>query len=443
MKRQKVYFVGSSAEVAHHAAPVIEASESSGFDLEIVEPAAAIDRIHHGDLAVFYSEHFDRFRQTCKELKSRNIPTLYMIDGILEWRNAWENRPDEPACPWTMRPVLSHKVACIGHSQARTLAAWGNGSKIEITGIPRLDNLTNRWKELDTGTDPRQSVHPFRILIMTAKFPGFTEQQVENTKRALTDVKKFVEACPEIGGRKVELIWRLTRGMDETIGVDNQLTDLCGTDLANVLKSVDAVVTTPSTAMLEAMLLRLPVALLEYNNNPHYIPAAWHIGNQSQIAPVFEGLVAGDATRMQFQNDVLRDSLLIEPASTATDRLVELIKGMLKVADLADGNELHFPAAMLGMPLTIEGEFNHQSIYAGYAGFDTTDVAELQSQEAHSRRVIDSLRAEINQLESELSEAHRIFDQIHDHPIAGPVVRARQRVLDWLARFNQREDTRQ
>ena len=94
-----------------------------------------------GDVALFYSEHFDRFRDTCLQLKRRNVGTLYLIDGILEWRNAWETEADEIACPFTMRPALADKIACIGASQARVLDSWGNHGKTEVVGIPRLENL--------------------------------------------------------------------------------------------------------------------------------------------------------------------------------------------------------------------------------------------------------------------------------------------------------------
>jgi hypothetical protein len=45
-----------------------------------------------------------------------------------------------------------------------------------------------------------------------------------------------------------------------------------------VLASVDAVISTPSTAMLEGMLQGLPVAVLDFHNRPHYVPAANSVG---------------------------------------------------------------------------------------------------------------------------------------------------------------------
>ena len=131
MQTSNVFFVGTSAEVEHHIQPVADS-----LKVRIVGADEIVSVAKPGDVAMFFSEHFDRFRQSITELKQNNVATIYMIDGILEWRNAWENRPDEVACPFAMRPVLSHKVACIGENQARVLNGWGNAGKTEIVGVP-------------------------------------------------------------------------------------------------------------------------------------------------------------------------------------------------------------------------------------------------------------------------------------------------------------------
>ncbi|MEZ6095325.1 MAG: hypothetical protein R3C03_14015 [Pirellulaceae bacterium] len=119
--KPRVSIIGTPSETEHHVAPFADQ-----FNIDSLLPEQATSSLKAGDLAIFFSEHFDRFRNCCIELKRKNIATLYMVDGILEWRNAWENRPTEPACPWTMRTALSHKVAVIGSSQYRQLWHWGN-----------------------------------------------------------------------------------------------------------------------------------------------------------------------------------------------------------------------------------------------------------------------------------------------------------------------------
>ena len=42
------------------------------------------------------------------------------------------------------QPVVGHKIACLGRSQARILESWGNVGKCEIVGAPRLDRLIGK-----------------------------------------------------------------------------------------------------------------------------------------------------------------------------------------------------------------------------------------------------------------------------------------------------------
>ena len=273
---QKIYFVGTHAEVAHHAAPIKES-----MPLEIVSISEVIEKATRGDLAIFFSEHFDRFRDCVVQLKSKNVATLYMIDGILEWRNAWENRKDEPACPWTMRPALAHKVACIGPSQVAMLNSWGNTAKSELVGVPRFDYYSRDMNDHVVKPDPTR--RDFRLLIMSAKCPGFTPEQIEKTVAGFAALKSWLSNNPRMNGRKIVPVWRLTGNLSERLEIENHCKDLSGMELKETLVDIDAVVTTPSTAMLEAMLLDRPVALLDFNNSPHLVPAAWRITAETQI----------------------------------------------------------------------------------------------------------------------------------------------------------------
>ena len=94
---QSVYMAGTELEAGHHVQAL-----RSRMAVSCLEPTELLNVAKPGDLVLFYSEHFDRFRDACIELQRRSVATLYLLDGILEWRNAWENRSEEPACPWTM-----------------------------------------------------------------------------------------------------------------------------------------------------------------------------------------------------------------------------------------------------------------------------------------------------------------------------------------------------
>jgi hypothetical protein len=142
---------------------------------------------------------------------------------------------------------------------------------LEIIGVPRFE--PQRVRYLSGELNPRNENGRFRLLVMTAKCPGFTSGQVETTKRSLCDLR---DAFPRqlADGRTVEIDWRLTAGLDEELRVANRLNDLSGRELAEILLDYDAVISTPSTAGLEAMLAGRPLAWLDYHGTPQLTPAS-------------------------------------------------------------------------------------------------------------------------------------------------------------------------
>lgn len=439
---RRVFFVGSESEVAHHAAPL---SDVDSFSTQIIEPQEIVAVAESGDVAILFSEHFDRFRQAVVELREKRVATIYLVDGILEWRNAWENSYQEPACPFTMRPVLSDKVAVIGSSQARVLAGWGNAGKVEVVGIPRIDKLAKSWRD-SQGHQPLKENAPLRILVATAKTPGFTPEQIETTTRSLSDLKSFVDSQPEFDGRKLEVTWRLTAGLDSKIGVENSLSDLSGMELRDAIAKCDAFITTPSTSMLESMLQHKPTALLDYHECPDYVPAAWKISSAESIAPVLRQLADPEPKRLQYQNAVLADALQV--TKPATDRLVQLIHSMCAacVEQPPGNNSLKFepnllpPAVFASQLSAAHCKMDFATVFANYDEFsDDCDLQQLQAQLAHARREVEHQKRIGDGLKAELAEAHAIFEQIHQHPIAGPIVRIRERFIQFMNR-NKKEN---
>ena len=425
---QRVFFAGSPSEAAHHAAPLADR-----IDLTLASPENIVATANPGDLVVFYSEHFDRFRDACRKLRERDVATLYLVDGILEWRNAWENRPDEPACPYTMRPVLSHKIACIGASQARVIASWGNAGKVEIVGLPRLDSHQQaKTAEAAPGL--------FRLLVMTAKCPAFNDKQRAHVIQSLVDLKQWIAKHPVLAGKRVEVRWRLTDGLDQAINVPNELNDLTGAELSQVLTQTDAVVSTPSTAALEAQLMDIPTTILDYTNSPQYVTSAWTISAAEHIGITLSELAEPSEAKRVFQRFLLRDSLHLE--TPATDRLIDLVQTMLATGKtcLEEGRSLQFPDGMLSSPMCVTAPaigFKHEALFSDRPEFSQANEIEVQAELAHARREIEHLHRQIEQLQSELGQAHNIFEQIQKHPIAGPVVRTREKIIGWLADMKQ------
>lgn len=410
--RGKVFYVGTPSEVSHHARPL-----SLEIDLEIISPEEVVNVATDQDLAIFFSEHFRRFRTAINQLKRKRCRTLYAIDGILEWRNAFENREEEPACPWTMRPVLSEKVAVIGRSQARQLSFWGNQNKIELIGLPRLDKLrcldANQIEPKSLpGTDERSPAKK-RILVTTAKWPGFTDEQMVNVAEGLLDLKHGLEQIEDL----TTVSWRLTGGLAEKLGVENSFSNSDGEEFQEQLRSSDALITTPSTAALEAMLVGIPTAVLEYNDCPQLSESAWQIRTEQHMQRVLNEILEAPECKMAQQEFILHDTL--ECKSSAADRMVDLIEKMLD-----------FPAGEMPQGLVpvdasnSESKLDYHFLFNHHQLFQSNNLIELQAHAAELERDDARLQERNELLEREFNRAKATIDNVFNNPFVSPFLKA-------------------
>lgn len=415
-----VFYVGTAAEVAHHAQPLKEVAEETGkFRLEIIEPREVVAKATANDLAIFFSEHFERFRTAVIQLNAKGCRTLYAIDGILEWRNAFENRGSEPACPWTMRPVLSHKVAAIGRSQARLLDFWGNKDKVELVGLPRFDRLVvenNFQKPGNESAQPNstkdEKASPKKLMVMTAKWPAFTDEQEEIVQKSLISIKRFLDTRQDI-----EVIWRLTGGLEAQLKIENSMGSCNKGELVEQLTSCDALITTPSTAMLEGVLMGKPTAILEFNDCPQLTGSAWQIRHEDQIPATVDELLCPPESKMALQEFWLHDSL--ECRTPALTRLVHLVESMLKY------DAANIPAGLVEMdsPHTM-GPLGKDFLYNNHRLFESDELTELQTQLAFMQREVQRLQERNDLVEGEFEKAKSTIDNVFNNPVVSPFIKA-------------------
>ncbi len=313
-----------------------------------------------------------------------SVPSLVLQDGILEWRCQYENplfgagggAPQH-------QPVLADKIACIGPASARHIASWGNGGKVEVTGMPRLDALLVRRPAVPSRPGRR-------LLVATAKKPWYDEAQRGVIEQSLRDLKAHLAGRPEI-----EVVWRVTRGFAETLGVENRLTELATAELSQVLAEVDAVITTPSTVLLEAMLAGRPVAALDYHNRPAFVATAWRASAPSQLPELVLDLLDPPAARMLFQAECLHDSLRVD--GPAAPRVAALIADMARLGRKARaaGLPLTLPAGMAGLAPARAGVTGPtlETLYPGQAAFSESDPVALQARLARAETDNRRLRA--------------------------------------------------
>ena len=272
-------------------------------------------------LLISWCQFRDYERAAIMNAKKAGLATLLVADGVLEWRNTWEH--PEFSRGEIYQPIIADKMACIGPAQIRILESWGNRGKCEPVGMPRLDSyLSLKKKSL-------RSQETFHLLIMTARNPGFTPKQVETTIMSLRDLAQWMKHHPNLHGRMIKPIWRI----DAKLAGELSLSEAIGShaSLVEDLKKADAVITNPSTTQIESMLCGIPVALLDYHNRPHYVPAAWTISASSHIESVLSKLVNPDPVRMAYQEYLLHDNLFCRTPSAP--RLGTLVREMLRIQE--------------------------------------------------------------------------------------------------------------
>ncbi|HEX6965419.1 MAG TPA: hypothetical protein VF166_06440 [Gemmatimonadaceae bacterium] len=349
------------------------------------EPAWMLE--HHPDVVLCVNDFHAEVARCLDAAHHAHIPSLVLQDGILEWRCQYENplfgagggAPQH-------QPVLADKIACIGRQSARQIAAWGNAAKVEVTGMPRLDPLLYR------------TVRPHRcpgrrILVMTAKKAGFTPEQCAITLRSLQDVRAHLATLPD-----VEVVWRVSDEMANALGVDNRLREFASAELADLIEQVDAVITTPSTALLEAMLLGRPVAALDYHNVPRFVPTAWTISAREHVPSVIAELRAPSARKLAFQWECLRDCLACD--TPAAPRVGALIEYMVEAARcVAHTSSWSLPARLLRAGGEIsQPAMPHASLaelYPEQPVFAESDVRTLQARLVRVQKDNDRLKRQL------------------------------------------------
>ncbi len=301
------------------------------------------------------------------------VPVLILADGILEYRNIFEH--PEQGDGSLFQPIVGHKMAVLGRGQARVLESWGNIGKCEVVGSPRIDAL------LENPAPPVQQAGPFRLLIATANTPAFDARQREAVVESLRLIQQRFEHNKTIDDRPVEINWRLSKGLEQDLGLPEPPPKHLRSPISGEIDASDAVIVTPSTMFLESLLKLRPTALLDFHNKPHYVPSAWMINAPKHLNQILYELARPPAAKMLFQQTVLHDQL--ECLTPAVPRLLQLIAEMVRIGgqQRSQNRPLEFPPRILVDPQRgfahVEPDFDMARLYPKNHFFRSQDVAWL------------------------------------------------------------------
>lgn len=319
--------------------------------------------------------------------KELGIATLTIIDGIPEWRDIWENPRYGIGGKFLNRQLFeADKVACHGKFMAWLFQRWGMTTKCEIVGMPWLD------KYLDFKKNPAKEESPKNLVIMTANTPGFTLEQINKVELSLQDLNEVLKEM-----NNWNPIWRLRGGLEEKLGLKTE--HYSKFELFDLLKIADAVITTPSTTIIESMLAKIPTAVLDYTNSPSYVMSPWKICHSSQIKFVLEELLNPPQNKMLYQDDMLH--CYLECDTPSTPRLLKLMNEMSEIARKAReiGQKPNFDKLILNSdnyPITLPSNvFELKRLYPNHPVFSNIDLYSLQNEMVSLKEEVFYLRDRI------------------------------------------------
>jgi hypothetical protein len=385
--------------------------DQSPYDCEIVEHVAPNWTVPSDAGIVITHMHYrwEEVSAMRRIVEENQVPVLVLADGVLEYRNTWENPSIADGA--IFQPLMAHKLACIGRGQARTIESWDNVGKCEVVGLPRFDEM------IGSECLPVQPSGPFRLLVTSANTPAFTSAQRKQVVKSLKDLYARVSHNPWAGKRKIQIHWRLTDGLAAEVGLPHEQVPVKERlTLTEAIENSDAVITTPSTIYLESVIKRRPTAILDYSNSPQYFNSAWNITAPVHISPILEELVEPPPAKMMFQRATLHDQL--ECGSAATPRLLALINAMVTHGSSArqNGTKIDLPPRILADPQqgiqVVESEFDKSTLFPDNPIFLEESVVRLQGELNQAVQRLGQLPAELDRKDADIVRKDKHIQQL-------------------------------
>jgi hypothetical protein len=289
------------------------------------------------DIVIGINEFHLEIANCYQAAQSLNIPTLTIQDGILEWRFMFENElynGNLDGVPMH-HPVLADKYACIGYTMANIISSLGNEHKVEVIGMPKLDGLIPIHLSV-------RSIQksPKNILIITAAKPWFSEEQKVVVLKMMLDLKIYFQ-----NRKEYNVTWRITKLLDKELNIETSFANKKTSEITAQIYESDIVISTTSTAIIEAMRCGKPVIKIDYFRNPELLATTWNINKYDDIEPVLQQI--GNLTpQLCWHQNFLLSSHCVN-STNASERLGELILGMISYKK---ANTSPLPKNMISCP---------------------------------------------------------------------------------------------
>jgi len=243
--------------------------------------------------AVIISDEWGIECRTCiAACKIRNIPVFHILDGVIRWKNLFENPRSlaaENGSPF-LRPLISDMTFVMGDLQYSILKWLGN-SKICVSGLPRFAHY--HPKSCRYGDSPRP-----HVLLATSNSPWYTESQREFFipcfQRVIDTLRQDCETLgipyhcrlsPFVKWQNIEPSW---------LGPHPPLYEQ--------LKNCTVLITTPSTIAIEAMLVGIPTLIFDPWADPCLVPSCWTADHAEVVSNLLPSLLSPTKERASMQD---------------------------------------------------------------------------------------------------------------------------------------------
>lgn len=241
----------------------------------------------------------------------RGIPSLLLQDGVIEWRHTYQS---ENASKGVIRyqPCYFGHFAAFGPLWAQLVQFWNPAVRCHVIGNPRFDSLPSKRSESNG-----------KLVIATARTPFMHDVQKKELMRALIDIKETLETLG------IEPVWRIPETLASQLQVE-KVSSVSRKEktIYEDLMGAAGLISFRSTLCIEAMLLGIPVCVVDYANLPQFFHSTWSISRRDQIAPTVRSLLAPSSQELLHQSWILSQLHPFQAGSSA--RVAELIESLCR-----------------------------------------------------------------------------------------------------------------
>ena len=370
-----------SAARLHHYQDVVSAPEFEWLG-QIKAPFSG-DKLRQIQAIIVSDEYWQPSRLAIAACRASGIPTFHVMDGIVEWRNLYENPRTaipENGAP-LFQPLMSDLTFTMGHAQ-KTVLQWLGNTNVVATGLPRLDDLTVR----PCRTIPAQI--PARLLIATANTPWFDAEQESVFRREFSRLVSLLTNLP-VTSRPVSCTWRIAQVVAQAFN----LVVRPDVPVAVALAECDALITTPSTLAVEAMLQGVPVLVFDPFACPPFTPSAWSATSAEGVIQLLPSLLAPCPNRCRLQDSLCH---AIAPSDGgAAKRVAMTIQSFLHDRSVPDGVESSFDIGVASKSTHSENKSDGQSMPSSVVEAMLKTIPSLDATISNQRETIAQLHRQL------------------------------------------------